>query len=103
MALNGAMIMLGEHRKKWSGTTITKNICNVFMRTDLSGPQFLFWIFMRVSKHTCQRRMRTTPIPIPNIPMVLMTRGMKENPVFDPSGAIFTGISGMAEMFDSWD
>ena len=32
-----------------------------------------------------------------------MTRGMNENPVFDPLGAIFTGISGMAEMFDSLD
>ena len=47
--------------------------------------------------------MRTTPITIPSIPMILMTRGMNENPVFDPLGAIFTGISGMAEMFDSLD
>ena len=35
--------------------------------------------------------------------MVLMTRGRKEKPVFDSSDAIFTGISGMAEMFDSRD
>lgn len=35
--------------------------------------------------------------------MVMMTRGRKENPVFDSSGAIFTGISGMTEMFDSRD
>jgi hypothetical protein len=45
--------------------------------------------------------MRTTPIPI--TPMMLMIRSMNENSVFDPPGAIFTGISGMAEMFDSWD
>jgi len=32
-----------------------------------------------------------------------MTRCMNENPVFDPPGAIFTGISGMAELFDSRD
>jgi hypothetical protein len=47
--------------------------------------------------------MRTTPIPNPNIPMVLMTRSSKESPVFDPDGAIFTGISGIAEMFVSRD
>ena len=32
-----------------------------------------------------------------------MTRCMNENPVFDPPGAFFTGISGMAERFDSRD
>jgi hypothetical protein len=35
--------------------------------------------------------------------MMLITRCMNEYPVFDPPGAIFTGISGMAEQFDSWD
>ena len=47
--------------------------------------------------------MRTTPNTIPIIPMMLMTRGMNENPVSGPPGVIFTGISGMAEMFDSRD
>jgi hypothetical protein len=47
--------------------------------------------------------MRTTPIPIPIIPMMLMIRSVNENPVFEPPGAIFKGISGMAEMFDAWD
>jgi hypothetical protein len=40
---------------------------------------------------------------IPIIPMMMMIRGMNENPVFEPPGAIFTGISGIAERFDSWD
>jgi hypothetical protein len=43
------------------------------------------------------------PRTIPTIPMMLMIRGMNENPVFEPPGVIFTGISGMAEMFDSCD
>jgi len=29
--------------------------------------------------------------------MMLMTGSMNENPLFDPPGAIFTGISGMAD------
>ena len=35
--------------------------------------------------------------------MMLTIRSVNENPVFEPPGAIFTGISGIAEMFDSWD
>jgi hypothetical protein len=33
--------------------------------------------------------------------MMPIISGMKENPVFDPSGVILWGISGNAEMFDS--
>ena len=47
--------------------------------------------------------MRTTPITIPIIPIMLMTRGMNENTIFDPPGAIFAGISGVVEMSDSRD
>jgi len=47
--------------------------------------------------------MRTTPITIPIIPIMLMTSDKNENTVFDPPGPILTGISGVVEMFDSRD
>jgi len=60
-------------------------------------------IIIKVCQRTHQLRMSTTPITIPIIPIMLMTRGMNEYPVFDPPAAIFTGISAMAIMFDSRD
>jgi len=44
--------------------------------------------------------MRTPPITIPIIPRIL-TRDRNTYPLFDTIGSVFSGISGIAELFDS--
>ena len=78
-----------------------KSIYDLLVNNSYNLCIFILGIIIRVCQPSQRFRMRITPIPI--IPMMLMIKSMNENSVFEPPGAIFKGISGMAEMFDSWD